>query len=188
MKHLPWALIIIGAIAVYLLWPEPEDLSGFEHREKLREAHVHSLQQDYEKLKARLKADSVVYSTTIQTYKDKDKKNLAYIENLKAKPTVVKVVQETPELDALLQAYDSLLQSKDSQLQLQSEYIATLQVDLGKVTENFLERLAIQDSMIQDQKGVIQDQRKQLRKERCRSRVARVLVPVALGLGLLVGL
>ena len=83
--------------------------------------------------------------------------------------------EEVPLIDSAFHAYDSLLQSKDEQIELQARYIDTLQVDIRKVTDNFMERLKLQSETIDDQKLIIEDQRKQLRKERRNKRLAKVV-------------
>ena len=180
-------LLVIGAM--WFFWPQPKDpdYSEYEFKIKLRDAQIHSLGRDYEKLVMKIESDSVSHTNEIQTYKDRDKKKSAYIANLKANPIVIKVREEVPLIDSAFHAYDSLLQSKDEQIELQARYIDTLQVDIGKVTDNFMERLKLQSETIDDQKLIIDGQRKELRQERRGKRLAKfVAIGAAIG-GFLLG-
>lgn len=182
MKYLPWLILIIGGAVVWMLWPDSKAADSrileLEEKNARREQAIHSLQGDYEKLKIKSEADRVAFTDSIQTYKDRDKVKSREIARIKANPVIVKVREEVKEVDSLIVAYDSLLQSKDEQIELQARYIDTLQIDLTRVTDNFMERLALQDSTIQDQKSIIEDQRKTIRKERRQKRLAKILVPV----------
>lgn len=170
-------LLVIGAM--WFFWPSNKpDYSDHENRIKLREQAVHELQAENTKLLARIKSDSVSHTNEIQRYKDRDKIKSREIARIKANPVIVKVREEVKEVDSLIVAYDSLLQSKDEQIELQARYIDTLQVDIGKVTDNFMERLKLQSETIDDQKLIIEDQRKELRKERRNKKIAKILVPV----------
>lgn len=179
-------LLVIGLM--WFFWPSNKpDYSDHENRIKLREQAVHELQAENTKLLARIKSDSVSHTIEIQTYKHRDKKKSAYIANLKANPIVIKVREEVPLIDSAFHAYDSLLQSKDEQIELQARYIDTLQVDISKVTDNFMERLKLQSETIDDQKEIIDSQRKELRKERRQKRLAYVIAPIVFGFGFLLG-
>lgn len=191
MKLLPWLILIIGGAVVWMLWPDSKAADSrileLEEKNARREQAIHSLQGDYEKLKIKSEADRVAFTDSIRTYKDRDKKKSAYIANLKANPIVIKVREEVPLIDSAFHAYDSLLQSKDEQIELQARYIDTLQVDISKVTDNFMERLKLQSETIDDQKLIIEDHRKELRKERRGKRLAKfVAIGAAIG-GFLLG-
>lgn len=182
MKLLPWLILIIGVAVVWMLWPDSKAADSrileLEEKNARREQAIHSLQGDYEKLKIKREADRAAFTDSMRTYKDRDKKKSAYIANLKANPIVIKVREEVPLIDSAFHAYDSLLQSKDEQIELQARYIETLQVDLTRLTDNFMERLKLQSETIDDQKLIIEEQRKELRKERRNKRLAKILVPV----------
>lgn len=187
--YLPWLLLILVLGLVYTFWPSPKepDYSEYEFKIKLREAQIHSLGRDYEKLVLKLEADSVSHKIEVQAYKDMDKKNLAYIANLKANPVVIKVREEVPLIDSAFLAYDSLLESKDQQINLQEKYVSTLQLDIGELSANFEERLKLQSETIADQQSIIQDQRKELRKARRAARATKVVAVVGLVGGFLLG-
>lgn len=168
MKLLPWLLLIIGAGLVYVFWPEPKepDYSLHEARIAQREQAYHSLSRDYHKLLLKIEADSVSRKIEVQAYKDRDKAKSREIARIKAKPHVVEIIRANPAIDTLLQAYDSLLESKDQQLNLQEKYVSTLQMDIGELKANFEERIALQDSTINDQREIITDLTNRLNKKK----------------------
>ena len=158
-------LLVIGAM--WFFWPSNKpDYSSHENRIKLREQAISELQVENTKLLSRIKSDSVSHKIEIQAYKDRDKKKSAYIANLKANPVVIKVREEVPLIDSAFQAYDSLLESKDQQINLQEKYVSTLQLDIGALKNSFEERIALQDSTINDQREIIIDLTTRLNKKK----------------------
>lgn len=191
MKLLPWLLLIFGAGLVYVFWPDTSKPSARELEleaalERRTEAYNES-ERRVAKLLSLIKVDSVSNKIEVQAYKDRDKKRVAYIVNLKANPIVIKVREDVPLIDSAFQAYDSLLESKDQQLNLQEKYVGTLQMDIGELKANFEERLKLQRETIEDLNAIVDDQRKTIRKERRAKRLAKVVSVGVVVVGFLVG-
>lgn len=191
MKPSSYLIIALLAIiaALILFDRDPgSDYSEIENKIVIRDSVIHQLSRDNSKLLAKIAADSVSHTKQVQTYKDRDKKLTREIARIKASQVIVHARDSVPEVDELIEAYDSLIEIKDSQIYLQEKYLSDLRLDHGEMRHNFEERLNLQAQSIADQRAIIDDQRKQLRKERRKAKLAKVLVPIAFGAGLLIGL
>lgn len=181
-----WLIIGLTVVIILLILFQPQpaqpSYAEYDRREELRKVENLELLAENTKLRHRIKQDSVSHKIEVKAYKDRDKKLSREIARIKANPIIVKVREEIAEVDIAFQTYDSLLASKDEQIQTQAAYIETLQVDLSKVTDNFLSRMKLQEETIQDLNTITEDQRKQLRKIRRANRwlkVATVVIGVA---------
>ena len=169
--------------------PDPIDPEKIELETKIkhRDQAVHELQALAVIDREKRKADSVAYTKEIQTYKDRDKKRVSEIARIKASKVVIQVRDSVPEIDGLIVAYDSLIAGKDQQIETQATYINKLEVDISKVTDNFVERLSLQSETIADQAEIIKSQGKQLRKENRKKAFWKVVAVIAGGAGIFGG-
>jgi hypothetical protein len=195
MKFSPvwWVVFGLAAIIILLILfdkdpkPEAEKIQALEMgiaHDKLRikelsdknikdsTAHVQKVTQIRDSLKRE------------QRHGAKLSSNLA---RLKANPIVIQVRDSIPVIDSLVQSYDSLLESKDDQIELQGRLIVSLEDENKRITGNFIERLQLTEDNFQAQKAISDSYKKDLRKERRKVKLFKVLTVVGTVGGIFLG-
>lgn len=179
-------LLVIGAM--WFFWPQPKDpdYTVFDAELKKRATRLSELIEDHkqqqERILARFEKDSldkVAYRNEIKALKSKIAQR---------RPRIDSIIVDSPELKEFISMQDSVIVRQQARIDSLDATVGSLEIDIGKVTDNFMERLKLQSETIDDQKLIIEDQRKQLRKERRNKKIAKILVPVvAVGAFLLGG-
>lgn len=179
-------LLLIGAI---LTRPKPDNqkIKDLESKVASREQLITQLQQDNAKHREKRKADSLQFTITVQAHKTEAKKWTSEIARIKAKPEVITVIQEFPQVDSLIRAYDTLVVHQIAQIQLQTRHIEDLRTDLSVLEANFQKRLDLQSENLADLQAVTAEQRKELRKLRRANRWTKVGMIAGTVLGILGG-
>ena len=188
MKLQTWALIILAAaFALYIFFdkdPEPniEKIQALENGLAIADQEIIQLRKDSAELANGMARKEAQREIERQAHKSEVRQKDAVIAKLRENPIVLKVREETPEVDSLLDA----MEAKDS---IQTERIITLENDLRELrvdmagvkfnAEEMLreerERFALQESLTKEYKD-------QLRKERRKGRLAKAGA-VILGVG-----
>jgi ASC-1-like (ASCH) protein len=188
-----WALIILaGAFILYILFDK--DPIPNESYVKEYESTIQRNESTIEGLKVKHQEDSLKSAQEVAQLKAKlsgkvteVKKLSSTVAHLRANPVVVQVIADVPEIDSLVQSYDSLLESKDDQIELQGKLIVSLEDENKRITGNFIERLQLTEDNFQAQKAISDSYKNDLRKERRKVKLFKVIAVVGTVGGLLLG-
>jgi hypothetical protein len=179
-----WALIILaGAFILYILFdkdpiPNESYVKEYESAIQKRDVKIISLETKH-------REDSLKSAQQIAQTRDSLKREQRHgvklssnLARLKANPIVIQVRDSIPIIDRLVQSYDSLLESKDDQIELQGRLIVSLEDENKRITGNFLERLELSEQNFQAQKAISDSYKKDLRKERRKVKLFKVIAVV----------
>lgn len=120
MKILPWILLIFGAIAVWLLWPQSE---LDDKRKKEYETAIAVLEAEKAEIQSRQDSSQKMVKDTIEAYKvvlGAQKRETAYWkEKSKEIRVIVKErIESDPDVLAFVQAQDSVIISLETENQM----------------------------------------------------------------------
>lgn len=186
MKSLiPWAVAAIFLILFVVqtcTGPDDEDhvreISKLETKIQAGEDHIRILQQrDNVRLQQQLQ-DSVRNAEKEKTYLAKEKKWVSQIARIKANPVVIRVREENPEVDSLINKQDSVIQDQRFRLYENGKYITQLQVEMGEIRRDFNEQIALHVQRFENEKAIADNYRDQAMKERKRGKFAKILIPI----------
>jgi hypothetical protein len=188
-----WALIIIsGAFILYILFDK--DPIPNESYIKEYESTIQRNESTIEGLKVKHQEDSLKSAQEITQTRDSLKREQrrgvklsSNLARLKANPIVIQVRDSIPIIDSLVQSYDSLLESKDDQIELQGRLIVSLEDENKRITGNFIERLQLTEDNFTAQKAISDSYKKDLRKERRKVKLFKVIAVLGTVGGLLAG-
>lgn len=193
MNKLWWVIFALSGVIILLLLFSPTKEPNKEKITALENAIAISDVQKKD-LETKHKADSTASAKEIARLNDllsskskqadKFERNLAH---LKANPIVIKVKDSIPEISQTFEAYDSLLASKDDQLTIQKTMIVELKAENERITGNFLERLRITEDQYAKQKEISETYKKEVRKERRKVKLFKVVSVVGFVGGLFLG-
>src|SRR5688572_27478647 len=105
------AILIICGLTIALIisiltrpskQPNHEKIQALEIGLAIADQQIVQLRKDSAKLANKVKADSVRQANESQTHKNEVKKYVGVIAKLKANPIVIKIREETAEVDSLL--------------------------------------------------------------------------------------
>lgn len=181
MKLTHW--IIIGlcvVIALLLLFDkDPQsDNAPLEAKIASREAAIHEMGRNYTALRTKMRQDSILYRDTIVSKQKEIVQHKSNIKRLRSKPEVIEIVRQNPVIDTIFTYYDSVTTAQNFVIYSQEKQIAQMQVDINEMDRNFQFRLSEQTKNFEDQRLISEDYRKQLRKERRKGKLAKILIPV----------
>lgn len=190
----PWIVIaiLLVFIVVQTCTDNPDEdhvreVSALETKIKIKDDLILEKNKDLAKLRIRIAQEAVLFKDTItiiEKEKIKLERNLA---RHRAKPEVIRIVRENPVIDTLIQTYDSIISKRDEQIYLQAKYVSQLQGDLSEVEANFREQIALHVQKFENEKKIADEYRDQAMKERRNGRFAKVLIPISLAAGLVLG-
>lgn len=103
----------------------------------------------------------------------------ATIAKLKANPKIVEVIKEVPEVSELIQAYDSALLHKDERIRELESELTTSQQLASQAEQNFNATVADYKNLHANMLEQVEYYKKELRKQRRKTRLATVLIPVS---------
>lgn len=183
-------LVVVGMLYAYLTKSVPPVNTGnltIEQEDELRadlitaEGRGDSLQRELDKNKALGKVAQEAFKSEIRS-------KVKTIAELKARPAVIQLVAATPALDSLHKAYDSAMVSYEDRIaSLSNELQMRDKINL-QVKHNFQDRLEKTEQLLSESQAENSELKNQNRKLK-RGRVLRnVLIPVALGAGIWLGL
>lgn len=188
MKPIYWVVIALALIIVGMILfdkdPEPVSTQKWKDEITKKEERIKVLQGNLATIREKVKADSLQGVKSKQEYEVKVTSLRSTVAKLKANPIVIKVREENPEIDSLIVAQDSTILAKD-------ERIVALEADIKRVVANM-------DSFNDTYEGILQAERekfeaqkeitaaveKELKKEKRKAKLAKVLIPVV-GVGAL---
>lgn len=188
-NYLPWIIIAVLLLLIIIgifTRPEPVDSGGYV---KEYEAQIQRKDREIDVLTRRIIQDSIKRVKdslkTVVTLKAYTKEIVAYkstVAKLKTNPIIVKVREETPEIDSLIQAYDSMDAKKDERIrQLESE-LSQSQKLAAQAEGHFKEVIAahIEKTAIEKERGDhYQKEARKLRRTNKLLKVVAVTVGVA---------
>lgn len=188
MNKLWWVIIGLMALIVGMILfdrdPEPVSTQKWKDQISAQNLKIVTLKADSAKLSQKVAQDSVSQANEKIAHHTAIKKKDAVIANLRANPVVVKVREETPEVDNLLTA----MEAKDS---IQTERIAVLEndneelrVDMNAMKDNFGAMLQAERTKFEASQSMNKDLEKALKKSKRGAKLAKILVPVV-GAGML---
>jgi hypothetical protein len=188
-----WALIILaGAFILYILFdkdpiPNESYVKEYESAIQKRDVKIISLETKH-------REDSLKSAQQIAQTRDSLKREQRHgvklysnLARLNANPIVIQVRDSIPIIDSLVQSYDSLLESKDDQIELQGRLIVSLEDENKRITGNFIERLQLTEDNFTAQKAISDSYKKDLRKERRKVKLFKVIAVLGTVGGLLAG-
>lgn len=180
-------IISLAIVIAFLLLTQPSpvnvDVIEYESRIARRDSTIHELSRKFEMEAYRRRQDSLSHIETMSKAQINQSRSEAIVKRLRANPVIIKVREEVPQVDSLLAAQDSIVSSQAVQLTIQSKYIVKLQGDIGEITADFSKRLKLTQEQFLDQKKIAEEYKKDLRKERRKGKLARVLIPIV-GIGM----
>jgi hypothetical protein len=132
--------------------------------------------------------ESTLESTKLKANNDSIAKNQAtLISDLKRKPRVIEVIKQEPEIKALVEAQDSLINLQFQRIAVLEGLEHELRQDMSKVLISCEQRFQAQVEKFALAEQRISDLEKQNRKERRKGKLKAVMIPIAAGLGLILG-
>lgn len=176
-----WVIVGLGiVIALLLLFDkDPEDDNApLIAKIETREAAIHEMGRNYTALRTKMRQDSILYRDTIVSKQKEITQHKSNIKRLRSKPEVIEIVRLNPVIDTIFTYYDSVTTAQNFIIYSQEKQIAQMQVDINEMDRNFQFRLNEQAKNFEDQKAISQDYKKQLRKERRKGKLAKVLIPI----------
>lgn len=185
-----WIIIglLIGIVIIISFWPKPVDTSEPFKREIVTlNSHIETLNQDRAKLRAEIDTIKLREVKIKVVYEGRVKKMSSVIADLRANPKVVKVLEENPTVDSLVQAQDSTIMLNQVRISGLEHSLFQMQLNTEALQANFDQAMELELAKYDAAQKEIERLQKENRKERRKSKLARVLVPVAAGLGLVLG-
>lgn len=189
MKILPWILLIVGAIAVYLLWPQSE---LDEKRKREYETAIAVLEAEKAEIQSRQDFQQKMVKDTIEAYSVQlraQKQATAYWkEKSKEIRVIVKErIESDPDVLAFVQSQDSVIISLEAEnFSLAKQALFNAQVYKDLIAMEMQEDRT--DSLMHWQSQQrIASLEKDITKEKRKGRLAKILIPVAAAVGLFLG-
>lgn len=167
MVKIQW-IIIIGLV----VWIALKECSTGKDDARIKklQAQNDSLQIDNNRLEQQayqdslqMSKDSVQHAHAMMDKEKEAREKSIVIRRLKQDLRIVQARAEIPELDTLLDNLESLVAIRTSQVTLQGNYIIGLHSHMGKIRDNFSQRLANTQIQYANQKqitGIVQKQAK----------------------------
>lgn len=172
--------LLVGIAVIISLWPKPVDNSGPFKREIVTlNSHIETLNQDRTKLRAEIDIIKAQEAKSKQVYESKVKDQSVLIAKLKGNPKVITVLKENPEVDSLVHALDSAVMMRDVRIAGLEFTQMKMELTITGLTANFEESLKLEREKFALAEQRIADLEKQNRKERRKSKLKGVLIPVS---------
>lgn len=186
-----WLIIglVVLVIILILTRPNPAVDTSEPYQRALYHKEQFILHQSeiITKLERKAKADSLKSIQTKQRYDSIAKSQSELISDLKRKPRVIEVIKQEPEVKQLVEAQDSLINLQFQRIAVLEGLEHELRQDMSKVLIACEQRFQAQTEKFELAEQQIADLEKQNRKERRKGKLKAVLIPVAAGLGLILG-
>jgi hypothetical protein len=176
-----WALIILAlAFALYILLDKDpvdnsEKIQSYEIALKIADQEILNLRSDSTKLSQKIDADSVRQANERKVYKEKVKSQSALISRLKAKPEVIAIREQSVDVDSLLTATEAKDSIQTARIDTLESNLSDLRVDMSAVNDNCSKMLEAERERFQAQKGISEEYRKQVRKERRKVKLFKIV-------------
>lgn len=191
MKGSYWIIIGLAAVIVVmiLLWPnvEPQDTQVWKDSIWKSELKIRQLQWLSRELQSQITEDSLQSIKAKEEYEVKVTRLRSTVAKLKASPVVVKVLEENFEVYELVNSQDSVIEVQDNRIMSLETELGKLRVNMVGVTQNFEQQIAAQESRFTASQELSNSLEKDLKKEKRRAKIARVLIPIAFVGGIILG-
>lgn len=181
--------LLIGIAILLSFWPSttPDTSEVFKREITSLNNQIETLNQDRAFL--RTKIDSIT------SHENRSKKlhsqHVAVLNStiakLKRNPFVIKIREENPAVDSLVQAQDSTIMLNQVRISGLEHSLFQMQLNTEALQANFDQAMELERAKYDAAQKEIERLQKENRKERRKGKLARVLVPVAAGLGLVLG-
>lgn len=187
MKPTYWIIAALGLIIALLILfdkdPEP-DTTRWKQEITKQEERVKALEGNLATIREKVKADSLQGVKSKQEYEVKVSSLRSTVAKLKANPRVIEVLKANPEVDRLVIAQDSVIQASGTRIvELESE-MKDLRVNMDSVNDTFEEILQAERTKFEASQSMNKDLEKQVKKEKRKGKLAKVLLPIV-GVGAL---
>lgn len=177
MKILPWILLIVGAIAVWLLWPQTE---LDEKRKREYETAIAVLEAEKAEIQSKQDFQQKMVKDTIEAYSVQlraQKQATAYWkEKSKERRVVIKeIIESDPDVLAFVQSQDSVilsLETENQTLARQALFNAQVYKDLIAME---LQEDRTEEMMRQQMENRIADLERDVKKEKKKTKGAVIL-------------
>jgi hypothetical protein len=175
------ALIILAlAFALYILFDKDpvdnsEKIQSYEIALKIADQEILNLRSDSTKLSQKIEGDSVRQANERKVYKEKVKSQSALISRLKAKPEVIAIREQSVDVDSLLTATEAKDSIQTARIDTLESNLSDLRVDMSAVNDNCSKMLEAERERFQAQKGISEEYRKQVRKERRKVKLFKIV-------------
>lgn len=179
-----WVIVVLTGVIVLLILFQPKSQPNLD---KIKTLEIGIAHADLEKkeLKDKHEQDSTKSAQKIAELRDSlanEKRHgvklTISLRDLKAKPEVIKIVQENPIIDTVFRYYDSLLIGKDQELAIQDAIIKSQEVENKRITENFTARLKLTEEQYEKQKELTDIYKGQVRKEKGKVKLVKVVAVI----------
>jgi hypothetical protein len=187
-SNLPWFLFIGAVIVIILLilfQPKKAPSPYIEQTEQIiaqKSEKIEVLTKEYVKIAEKMKSDSLEAAKSDSVYETRVKTLRSTVAKLRANPKVVTIIQENPEIDSLVTAYDSAFMQMSAQIFSLQTTLRQVYTNEALLEHNFNERLELERSKFEDQKAITEQYEKDLRKSKRGSRLLKAGA-VVLGVG-----
>lgn len=185
MNRLWWVIIGLAVVIVLMIlfWPDEHyDSSAWKATVDKVNSQLADSSLRIQSLLKEKKADSIKHLQIQSTLISQANASKAEADRLKRNPIVIKVREEVPEIDSLIHVQDSVIQIQGNQIaELDSAY-NKLQVNMDAVVSNFQEQIKLHEQKFAASQEMNKELEKQVKKERRKGKLARVLIPVV-GIG-----
>jgi hypothetical protein len=175
------ALIILAlAFAMYILFDKDpvdnsEKIQSYEIALKIADQEILNLRSDSIRLSQKIEADSVRQANERKVYKENERKQLLAISQLKRHPVVIHVRDSVPEVNELITAMEKQDSLKSARIDTLESDLAELRVDMSEVNDNCSKMLEAERERFQAQKAISEEYSKQVRKERRKVKLFKVV-------------
>ena len=188
--------IIVGltiAFGLYILLnkdPQPnvEKITALEMALAIADNEIIQLKADSSKLATRIRKDSLYQANAEVAYKTELAKNAVKIAALKANPKVIKVREDSPEVDELIEAQDKVIFQQTARIYTLAANLSELRVDMESMRANFSHMLKLEREKFSHQQELTEEYKQQLRKEKRKVKIFKAVAIIGTVAGLLVRL
>lgn len=181
------ALAVI--IAMIFMWPESKTVNTQPWKDTIsrKTDEIKTLQENLVIIREKVTEDSLQSIKAKEEYEVKVSRLRSTVAKLKASPVVVKVLEENFEVYDLVNSQDSVIEVQDNRIMSLETELGKLRVNMVGVTQNFEQQIAAQEERFTASQELSKTLEGDLRREKRRAKIARVLIPVAFVVGLVLG-
>lgn len=175
-------LLLIGVLVAYIFRPAPKpeivgDLTA-EQENALKE-NVLILEGENDSLRQELGKSKVAGIEAAKVFKIEIKTKVKTIAELKARPVVIQLVQETPELDSLHRTYDSAMVAYEGRTVALTMEMQMRDKIASQLVVNFEQRLADTERLLADkiaENEELKGENKKLRRRLTLTKIGGVIL------------
>lgn len=173
--------LLIGIAILLSFWPSttPDTSDVFKREIESLNTQIETLNTDRAKLIAQIDTVKARETKTKTTYESRVKKMSSVIADLRANPKVVKVLEENPTVDSLVQAQDSTIMLNQVRISGLEHSLFQMQLNTEALQANFDQAMELERAKYDAAQKEIERLQKENRKERRKGKLKAILIPVA---------